>query len=73
MSVEEYLQQNIQAELLQKASDFKTSQKYKAIRTIIASKKFKTAQEKLLQRDMVVHKTILKDIQKMQDELLKSS
>lgn len=72
MSVEEYLQQNINAEFLQKSNEFKSSSKYREILTIATSKKFKTAQEKLLERDVVVHKTILSDIQKLQDEILKS-
>jgi len=73
MSVEEYLQQNIKAELLQKANEFKSSPKYMAIRTITTSARFKTAQAKLLQRDTAIHQTILKDIQKLQDAILKSS
>jgi hypothetical protein len=71
MSVEEYLQQNIKAELLQKANEFKSSTKYRAIRTITTSEKFKTAQAKLLQRDTAVHQTILEDIQRLQDAILK--
>ncbi|MCK9453741.1 hypothetical protein [Sulfurimonas sp.] len=73
MSVEEYLQQNMKAELLKKADEFKSSSKYKAIRTITTSKKFKTAQAKLLQRDAIIHRTILDDIQKLQDTILKNS
>lgn len=73
MSVEEYLQQNMKAELLQKADEFKSSSKYKLIRTITTSERFKTAQAKLLQRDAIIHRTILDDIQKLQDAILKSS
>ena len=70
MSVEEYLRHNIKAEFLQQADAFKSSSKYKAIQSIVASEKFKTAKAKLLQRDTAVHRTILQDIQKLQDTIL---
>lgn len=70
MSVEEFLQQNIKVELLQQTNKFKSSSKYKAIRMITTSERFKTAQSKLLERDVAIHQTILQDIQKLQDELL---
>lgn len=70
MSVEEYLRQNMKAEFLQQTEVFKASEKYKTIRSLTSSKKFKTAQAQLLQRDMRVHKTILQDIQTLQNDVL---
>ncbi len=70
MCVEEYLRQNMKAEFLQRTEAFKASIKYKTIRSLTSSKKFKRAQAKLLQRDAHVHKTILQDIQKLQNAIL---
>ena len=43
MSVEDYLKQNIKLEVLQKATEFKNSSNYKAIKTFTLSDKYQTA------------------------------
>lgn len=70
MSLEDYLKQNIKAEVLQKTSEFKSSSTYKAIVDYSLSKKYQTAKMQLKLRDKNVHRTTLSDIQRLQEQVL---
>lgn len=69
MSLENYLKQNIKADALKKASEFKNSSSYQAIKTYVSSDKFQAAKMSLKNRDKSVHKTILADIERLQNKL----
>jgi hypothetical protein len=70
MSLEDYLKQNIKAEVLQKTNEFKSSSTYKAIVDYSSSKKYQTAKMQLKLRDKNVHRTTLSDIQRLQEQVL---
>ena len=70
MSLEDYLKQNIKPEVLQKASEFKNSSNYKAIKTFTLSDKYQTARMQLKLRDKNVHNSTLADIQRLQECIL---
>lgn len=69
-SVEEYIKQNIDPDILAQAEEFKNSEAYKRIEAHTSSAKYQEAKKQLLERDEIVHKTILSDIQKLQDSIL---
>jgi hypothetical protein len=70
MSVEEYLEQNISPEILQKANEFKMSSSYKAIKEHSLSNKYQTARTELKLRYKNIHENTLADIQRLQDSIL---
>ena len=70
MSLEDYLKQNIKAEVLQKTNEFKSSSTYKAIIDYSLSTKYQTAKMQLKLRDKNVHRTTLSDIQRLQEQVL---
>lgn len=70
MSLDEYLQQNIKADVLQRVDAFKHSADFKLIRTYASTKKYKSAKMQLKLRDKAIHKTTLDDIRKLQNEIL---
>lgn len=70
MSLEDYLVQNIKAEVLQKTNDFKNSSNYNSIKEYSSSKKYQTAKMQLKLRDKDVHKTTLSDIDRLQKQIL---
>lgn len=67
MSLEEYLQQNIQPDTLKRATEFKTSLAYKSIQTFTTSGKYKQAKNQLKLRDSSIHKSTLSDIKRLQE------
>ena len=70
MSLEDYLKQNIKAEVLQKTNEFKSSSTYKTIVDYSSSKKYQAAKMRLKIRDKNVHRTTLSDIQRLQEQVL---
>ena len=67
MSLEEYLQQNIKPDILNKVTEFKTSPAYESIQTYTTSGKYKQAKIQLKLRDSNVHKSTLADIKRLQE------
>ncbi len=67
MSIDEYLKQNIDPKVLQEAYEFEKSEDYKKIQSYTNSKKFQDDKMEVILRGEKVHKTILADIQKLQD------
>lgn len=67
MSLEEYLQQNIKPDILNKVTEFKTSSVYKSIQTYTTSVKYKQAKNQLKLRDNSIHKSTLADIKRLQE------
>lgn len=67
MSLEEYLQQNIKPDILNKVTEFKTSSAYKSIQTYATSVKYKQAKIQLKLRDNNIHKSTLADIKRLQE------
>lgn len=72
MNLEDYLKQNIKPDILQKATEFKNSSNYQAIKTYTSSDKYQAAKISLKNRDKIVHKTILADIEKLQNRIQNS-
>lgn len=70
MSLEDYLKQNIKPEVLQKAMEFINSSDYQATKIYVSSKEYQSAKMQLKLRDKDVHKTILSDIKKLQEDIL---
>lgn len=70
MSLEDYLKHNIKPEILQQATEFKNSSNYQAIKTYTSSDKYKSAKISLKNRDKIVHKTTLADIERLQNKIL---
>ncbi|PIE84988.1 hypothetical protein CSA08_04380 [Candidatus Gracilibacteria bacterium] len=67
MSIDEYLRQNIDPKILEEAYEFEKSLEYKKIQEYTKSKKFQDDKKQVILRGEKVHKTILSDIQKLQD------
>ena len=70
MSIEDYLKQNIKPEILQQATEFQKSSKFKSIQAYSKSEKYQAAKMELKTRDKVIHKSTLSDIQRLQDRIL---
>ena len=70
MSLEDYLKQNIKPDILQKATEFKNSSNYQAIKTYTSSHKYQAAKTSLKNRDKSVHKTTIADIERLQNKIL---
>lgn len=70
MSVEEYLEQNISPEILQKANEFKMSSSYKLIKEHSLSDKYQTVRTKLKLGYKNIHENTLADIQRLQENIL---
>lgn len=70
MSLEDYLKENIKPEVLEEASEFQNSSKYRVIQTYSKSAKYQSARMQLKLRDKDIHKSTLSDIQKLQDKIL---
>ncbi len=73
MSIDEYLKQNIDPKVLQEAYEFEKSEDYKKIQAYTNSKKFQDDKMQVILRGERVHKTILSDIQRLQDSFSISS
>lgn len=69
MSLEEYLQANIKSDILEQASKFQKSSKYKQIQAFVSSDRYQNAKKQLKKRDEVIHENILANIQRLQDNL----
>ena len=73
VTVEQYLQENIDAKTLEEAQRFVNSKEYEKIQRFTKSEEFKKAKAKLLETEEVVHKDILQQIDAMQDKILQQS
>lgn len=72
MSLEDYLEKNIKADVLKKANEFKDSSSYKAIKDYTSSRKYKSARLQVKLRDKNIHKNTLSDITRLQDNIFTS-
>ena len=70
MKLEDYLEENIKADVLKKANEFIDSYRYQVIKTYTSSSKYQTARMQLKLRDKNIHKNTLTDIQKLQDKIV---
>lgn len=70
MSLDDYLKQNIKADVLQKVDEFRHSSDFEVIKTFTSTSKYQSAKMQLKQRDKEIHKSTLDDIQKLQNEIL---
>ncbi len=73
MSIDEYLQQNINSEAIKKAQEFMESSHYSEIQKIVESDAYKMAQEALKMRDSLIHQDTLAQIERMQEQIESSS
>jgi len=72
MSVDEYLQLNIDSSAIQRAKEFLESSHYNEIQKLVKSETYKMAQEALKARDSLIHKDTLEQIRKLQDQIQSS-
>ncbi len=70
MSLDEYLKQNIKADILKKVTEFQNSSNYKSIKVFTLSDKYQTARMQLKIRDKKIHTSTLVDIQRLEDNLV---
>lgn len=70
MNLSEYLQKNISPEVLKEIEGFHNSEAFKKIEKYSSSENFKLAKQQLKIRDAKVHKTILADIERLQNNLV---
>lgn len=66
MSVEEYLQKNLNHEFLELANEFKNSSEYESIQKLTSSAEYQFAKSEALSRDIQAHKNILQEIEALQ-------
>ncbi len=73
MTVDEYLQENVDAKTLQEAKQFVQSKEYEKIQRYTKSEEFKKARAQLLEKEDVIHQDMLARIDAMQDEVLRQA